>query len=105
MNPHFQQRRTFVARTLVGGMLSSMTWQVLAQQTKSMRIVVPFAAGGVQDILARSISTELAGALGQTMIVENRAGAGGTVGTAQVAKMDADGTAMVMAAASHNIAG
>ena len=59
MNPHFQQRRTFVARTLVGGMLSSMTWPVLAQQTKTMRIVVPFAAGGVQDILARSISVEL----------------------------------------------
>ena len=105
MNPHFQQRRTFVARTLVGGMLSSMTWPVLAQQTKAIRIVVPFAAGGVQDILARSISVELAAALGQTLIVENRAGAGGTVGTAQVAKMDADGTTMVMAAASHNIAG
>ena len=69
------------------------------------RIVVPFAAGGVQDILARSISNELGTALGQTVIVENRAGAGGTVGTGYVAKSPPDGNTMVLAAASHNIAG
>lgn len=69
------------------------------------RIVVPFAAGGVQDILARAISTELGVALAQTVIVENRPGAGGTVGTAYVAKAAPDSSTMVMAAASHNIAG
>jgi tripartite-type tricarboxylate transporter receptor subunit TctC len=67
-------------------------------------VVVPFAAGGVQDILARSISNELRAALGQTVVVENRPGAGGTVGTGAVAKAEADGTVMVLAAASHNIA-
>jgi tripartite-type tricarboxylate transporter receptor subunit TctC len=99
------QRRTLIARGLAAGALSALGLQVQAQSGKPVRIIVPFAPGGVQDILARSISNELAAALGQTVIVENRAGAGGTVGTGQVAKMDADGSAMVMAAASHNIAG
>jgi len=98
-------RRQHITAGLAGAALSSLGLPVQAQQGKTVRIVVPFAAGGVQDILARSISTEFAAALGQTVIVENRAGAGGTVGTGQVAKMDAYGTAMVMAAASHNIAG
>ena len=67
--------------------------------------MVPFAPGGVQDILARSLSTELGLALGQTVIVENKPGAGGTVGTGFVAKSAPDGGTLVMAAASHNISG
>lgn len=95
------QRRDFLASTLA---LSSGT--VLAQANpKVERIVVPFAAGGVQDLLARAISTELGVALGQTVIVENRPGAGGTVGTGFVAKAAPDGGVMVLSAASHNIAG
>jgi tripartite-type tricarboxylate transporter receptor subunit TctC len=69
-----------------------------------LHIIVPFAAGGVQDILARSLSDDLGKALGQTVIVENKPGAGGTVGTALVAKAAADGQTVVMAAASHLIA-
>jgi tripartite-type tricarboxylate transporter receptor subunit TctC len=72
---------------------------------KVVRIVVPFAAGGVQDILARSISHELGQALGASVIVENRAGAGGTIGTAAVAKSTPDGTTLSMSAASHTING
>ena len=73
--------------------------------TKVERIVVPFAAGGVQDLLARALSTELGVALGQTVIIDNKPGAGGTVGTGFVAKSAPDSGTMVMAAASHNIAG
>lgn len=69
------------------------------------RIIVPFAAGGVQDILARAISSELGTAIGGTVIVENRAGAGGTIGTALVAKSPPDGHTLVLAAASHTING
>ena len=72
---------------------------------KVARIVVPFAAGGVQDLLARALSTELGVALGQTVIIDNKPGAGGTVGTGFVAKSAPDSGTMVMAAASHNIAG
>ena len=69
------------------------------------KIVVPFAAGGVQDIVARSINAELGTALGRTVIVENRSGAGGTIGTAYVAKSPPDGQTLVLAGASHTIAG
>ena len=98
------QRRELLVSSL-GTALLSAAGMAQAQSTKPVRIVVPFAAGGVQDILARSMSVEMAAALGQTVIVENRAGAGGTIGTGYVARADADGSAMVMAAASHNIAG
>jgi tripartite-type tricarboxylate transporter receptor subunit TctC len=98
-----QRRQILVAS--VGAALVSGLQTAHAQSGKTVRIVVPFAAGGVQDILARSLSAELGIALGQTVIVENKAGAGGTIGTAAVARGDADGSSMVMAAASHNIVG
>ena len=56
-----------------------------AAQSNVTRIIVPFGAGGVQDILARAVSAELGTALGRSVIVENRTGAGGTIGTASVA--------------------
>lgn len=70
-----------------------------------MHVVVPFAAGGVQDIVARSLNAELGALLGRNVIVENRAGAGGTIGTGYVAKAPPDGNTLVLAAASHTIAG
>ena len=77
----------------------------LAQAQPVTRIVVPFAAGGVQDIVARSFNAELGALLGRTVIVENRAGAGGTIGTGSVAKSAPDGQTLILAAASHTIAG
>ncbi|HXJ09868.1 MAG TPA: tripartite tricarboxylate transporter substrate-binding protein, partial [Burkholderiales bacterium] len=65
------------------------------------RIVVPFGAGGVQDILARAISNELGALIGRTVIVENRTGAGGTIANASVAKSTPDGSTLVLSAASH----
>jgi tripartite-type tricarboxylate transporter receptor subunit TctC len=70
-----------------------------------LHIVVPFAAGGVQDIVACSLNAELGALLGRNVIVENRAGAGGTIGTGYVAKAPPDGNTLVLAAASHTIAG
>ncbi len=70
-----------------------------------IRVVVPFAAGGVQDVLARSFNAELGALLGRSVIVENRTGAGGTIGNASVAKAPPDGHTLLLAGASHTITG
>src|SRR5260221_8098019 len=82
--------------------LGAFAVPVLAQ-AKVMRIVVPFAAGGAREGLARSFYSELGAALGQSIIVENRPGAGGAIGTAGVARAAPDGTTLGVAAARPNI--
>jgi tripartite-type tricarboxylate transporter receptor subunit TctC len=69
-----------------------------------IRIVVPFGPGAVQDTIARTFNAELGQALGASVVVENRPGAGGTVGTGAVAKAT-DNNTLVLAAASHTLAG
>jgi tripartite-type tricarboxylate transporter receptor subunit TctC len=69
-----------------------------------IRLVVPFGPGAVQDTVARTFNAELGQALGASVVVENRPGAGGTVGTGQVAKIT-DNNTLVLAAASHTLAG
>ncbi|MEO5672974.1 MAG: tripartite tricarboxylate transporter substrate binding protein [Ramlibacter sp.] len=75
----------------------------LAQRV--IHIIVPFGPGAVQDTIARTFNNELGQALGASVVVENRAGAGGTIGTAAVAKAAPDGNTLVLAAASHTLAG
>jgi tripartite-type tricarboxylate transporter receptor subunit TctC len=72
---------------------------------KPIKIIIPFSPGSVQDALARSFSNELGAALGVSVLVENKAGAGGTVGTGFTAKSAPDGYTFLLAAASHNING
>src|SRR5215467_10423151 len=67
------------------------------------RIVVPFAAGGAREVLARTFYSELGAALGETVIIDNRPGAGGAIGTAYVAKAPPDGRTLIFAASSHNL--
>jgi tripartite-type tricarboxylate transporter receptor subunit TctC len=69
-----------------------------------IRIVVPFGPGAVQDTVARTFNAELGQILGASVIIENRPGAGGTVGTGAVAKAT-DNNTLVLAAASHTLAG
>ncbi len=61
--------------------------------------------GAVQDTIARTFNSELGQLLGASVVVENRAGAGGTIGTAAVAKATPDGNTLVLAAASHTLGG
>jgi tripartite-type tricarboxylate transporter receptor subunit TctC len=71
--------------------------------THVVRIVVPFPAGGLNDTVARLLQPYLEKALGQTVIVDNRAGASGILGTDAVAKSAPDGHTLVMVASSHTV--
>jgi tripartite-type tricarboxylate transporter receptor subunit TctC len=71
---------------------------------KSIKIVVPYPPGGTTDVLARSIGAKLTERLGQSVVIENKAGAGGTLGSAMVASMPADGYTMVLGTiGSHGV--
>jgi len=101
------KRRTFFVTSLEAVLLmtaaTSGAW-AQAYPSKPVRLVVPFAAGGTTDIIARVVAEKIGGPLGQTMIVENRAGGGGVVGAADTAKAAPDGYSLGMATVSTTAA-
>ncbi len=94
---------TFLARVAIPLALLAGAASAHAQTypTKPLRMVVPFAPGGPNDILARLISQKLTEAWGQTVIVDNRGGAGGTVGLEAASRLPGDGYALAMGASSN----
>ena len=99
MTSKLQRLRRLALAVLAGATVLSVTQPVLGQTawpTKPVRIVVPFAAGGTTDILARAVAPELSKAFGQPFIIENRGGAGGNLGADIVAKSPADGYTLLM---------
>ena len=75
------------------------TWPV-----RPIRAIIPFGAGSATDIIPRMVFEQLSIQLGQPIVVENRGGAGGTIGTAAVAKSDADGYTLLTSSSAHTIA-
>ena len=74
--------------------------QSSAYPSRPVRLVVPYAPGGVSDITGRIVAQKLTELLGQSVVVENRAGAGGMLGTAAVAKAEPDGYTVVLSSLS-----
>ncbi|MFM2119535.1 MAG: hypothetical protein RL722_1003 [Pseudomonadota bacterium] len=101
-------RRPLLALTLLGAVASLLAPAVRAEDAwpaaRPIKVVVPFAAGGTSDVLARLIGEKLQQALKQTVLVENRAGAGGVLGADVVAKSPGDGYTLLLGTiASHAI--
>ena len=98
-------KRSMLTLALTLG-LGAVPLAVLAQAypTKPIRLVVPFAPGGTTDIVARVVSEKIGLALGQTMIVENKAGGGGSVGATETARATPDGYSLGMATVSTTAA-
>ena len=91
------------ARTLMLGALLSACVGLAAQAQsypdRPVKLIAPFPAGGLADVLARAVADELTRSLGQPVIVENRAGAGGNIGAEAVARSTPDGYTLLMTSA------
>jgi tripartite-type tricarboxylate transporter receptor subunit TctC len=91
----------FAAALLSFGSPFAAAQDAAAFPSKPIHIIVPFTAGSATDILARTIGERLSPALGQPVIVENRPGAGGTIGISQLAKAAPDGTTLGVVSTGH----
>jgi tripartite-type tricarboxylate transporter receptor subunit TctC len=93
----------FAAVALSATGLAAQAQDASAYPAKPIRIIVPFSAGSATDIVARLLSEKLNAAWGQPVIVENRAGAGGTIGITQTAKAEPDGHTVAVVSTGHAV--
>lgn len=101
------QRRHLLSQSaalLTTGLSASGAWAQAAYPHKPVRLVVPFPAGGATDLFARALSQKLGERLGGSLVIENRPGAGGAIGSDLVAKSAPDGYTLLLATSStHSI--
>lgn len=101
------QRRHLLSQSaawLTTGLSASGAWAQAAYPHKPVRLVVPFPAGGATDLFARALSQKLGERLGGSLVIENRPGAGGAIGSDLVAKAAPDGYTLLLATSStHSI--
>ena len=101
---HRRRFLSFAGATLAAPALPRFDFADAWPKDKTIRAIVPFSAGSTVDIIGRIVLDPLSRQLGQTMVVENRGGAGGTIGSAAVAKADPDGYTVLVNAAAHSAA-
>jgi len=92
--------RIFVAGIALVGLWSSFVFGAEPYPTKVVRLIVPYAAGGTGDVIGRLVGGKLAEVLGQSVIIDNRPGAGGNIGAEATARAAPDGYTVVIAATS-----
>ena len=94
-----------LSRALIASIAFLLPVPVLAQAypTKPVRLIVPFSPGGTNDVMARLVATHLSQTLGETMIVDNRPGAEGIIGTDLAAKAAPDGYTLVVLSAGYTM--
>jgi tripartite-type tricarboxylate transporter receptor subunit TctC len=99
-------RRQFLNRSVAALATPALPGLAWAQSwpTRPIRAMIPFSAGSTLDIVGRIVLEPLSSQLGQTIVVENRGGAGGTIGSAAVAKADPDGYTLLINASAHSAA-
>jgi tripartite-type tricarboxylate transporter receptor subunit TctC len=100
-------RRTFLTLTagaLAAPAIAKSAFAQSAWPNKTIRVIVPFTPGSSLDVIARIVCIKLSAELGQSMVVENRGGAAGSVGAAVVAKADPDGYTILAHASAHTLA-
>jgi tripartite-type tricarboxylate transporter receptor subunit TctC len=99
-------RRRFLSMSGAALAAATISRPALAQQwpSKPIRAIVPFGAGSTIDVIGRIVLDPLSTALGQPIVVENRGGAGGSIGTAAVAKAEPDGYTILIHASAHSAA-
>ena len=98
-------RRRAIQRLALAG-LAARAFAAAAQQdypVRALRLIVPFAPGGPADVYARFIATRLQESLGQTIVVDNRVGAGSIIGTDAAAKSAADGYTLLLMSNAHTV--
>jgi tripartite-type tricarboxylate transporter receptor subunit TctC len=102
MNRTTTHRRIGLATTLAMALAagSGVAWGADPWPVKPVRLIVPYAAGGTGDIIGRMVGGKLAELLGQSVIVENRPGAGGNIGAEATVRSAPDGYTVVIAATS-----
>jgi tripartite-type tricarboxylate transporter receptor subunit TctC len=81
----------------------SCAWAAEAYPTKPVRLIIPFGAGGATDVLIRIVATKMPDVLGQQVVIDNRTGAGGMIGTDIAAKANADGYTLLATGTPHTI--